>query len=150
MQTYSLNNDGAATLRRRGTLRIFGTFPVLLASFLVLLWLTKETAEFGVRKTLIAAVVLAAGASIGGWFAWVDQIRKYKLLIDADAICMIGRTSATTILRGQIRQTWERKDGFYLSGRTGKMARLSGYVWISNQLPEYVTLKEMLTSWRES
>jgi hypothetical protein len=148
VQTYSLNEDGAATLRRKGTLRIVGWSPLLLASLLVLLWLTKESAELGVPKTLIVALLLGVGASIGEWFVWVDQVRKYKLLVDADAICMIGRGSAYSVLRGQVRTTWEKRDGLYVSEKTGILARMGGYVWIPRELPEFAALKDLVTSWK--
>jgi hypothetical protein len=110
VQTYSLNEDGAATLRRKGTLRIVGWSPLSLASLLVLLWPTKESAELGVPKTLIVALLLGVGASIGEWFVWVDQVREYKLLVDVDAICVIGRGSAYSVLRGQVRTTMEKRE----------------------------------------
>jgi len=148
VQTYSLNDDGAATLRRKGTLRIVGWSPLLSVYVLVLLWLTKEPAELGVPKTLIVALLAGVGASIGKWFVWVDQVRKYKLLVDADAICMIGRGSANSVLRGQVRTTWEKRDGLYLSGKTGIFARLGGYVWIPREIPEFAALKDLATSWK--
>ena len=148
MQTYSLNDDGAATLRRKGTFRIVGRSPLVLLFFLVLLWLTKESADLGIPKTLIVALLLCMGTCIGEWFVWVDSVRKYKLLVDTDAICMIGRGAAYSVLRGQVRTTWERKDGLYLSGKTGILARMGGYVWIPRELPELAALKDLATSWK--
>jgi hypothetical protein len=148
VQTYTLNDDGAAILRRKGTLRILGWSPLLLAFLLVLLWRTKEFTELGVPKTLIVALLLGVGASVGKWFVWMDQVRTYKLLVDADAICMIGRGSANSILRGQVRTTWEKKDGLYLSGKTGIFVRLGGYVWIPREMPEFAALKDLATSWK--
>ena len=115
---------------------------------LALLLLTKQSAGLGVPKTLVVTLLLSLGISVGEWFVWVYQVRNYKLLVDADAICMIWRGSANSALRGQIRTTWEKKDGLYLSGRTGMFARIGGNVWIPRELPDFAALKDLATRWK--
>ncbi len=135
-------------LRRKGMLRILVQTPLLLAFLIALLWLTKESTELGISKTLILAFLFGIGASITKWFVWMDYVKRYKVLVDDDAICTLNRGSASSVLRGQIRTIWEKKDGLYLSGRKGFPAHWGGYVWIPRELPEFDALKDLAATWK--
>jgi hypothetical protein len=137
-------------LLRKRTLQAFLEFLFWTAFFLAIWWHSMKGLGLGITKILLMASLLSLVIAATQWERFSDRVRTYSVLIDERAICTISSADGSySVLRGRIRTVLEKRNGLYLSEKSGLRARLHGYVWIPKELSNYPPLKGLALSWRD-
>jgi hypothetical protein len=85
-----------------------------------------------------------------------NKRRDFNIVIGADSIAAVYPESRRTVHKGKIRSIFDvrasslRPGGIGISEKTEFMARMLGFVFVPNTLPEFDKLKRLAESWRES
>ncbi len=147
VQTYTLDHVARKTLSRRFAFRalIDASLWIVLALFLLFPWLRKVS----LSAAFIFVAVGAVGGCVGQFLLLRENTKRYAVLVDDEAICMLTKEGGKSVRRGKIRTIRDSARGLYLSEDIGWRARLGGSVWVPRELHEYEQLKDLAASWRK-
>ena len=99
-------------------------------------------------RAILFVAMGTAFACVGEWLLLSQEIKRYSVLVDEDAICTLTSAGLKSVRRGKVRTIRESENGLYLSEDIGWRARLQGSVWVPRELSEYAHLKDVAVSWR--